>query len=89
VPEPHQITGRRQPREPGTHDDDVGIGWDMSLRLGSHAVKVMTALFGPTDAVRARARPAGSRRQRRLHLRGAARRASPRWHWPPRSRTWT
>ena len=28
VPEPHQVAGRRQPREPGTHDDDVGLGWD-------------------------------------------------------------
>ena len=26
VPEPHQITGRREPREPSTYDDDVGIG---------------------------------------------------------------
>ena len=28
VAEPDQVPGRRQPCEPGTHDDDVGIGWD-------------------------------------------------------------
>src|SRR6478735_5352098 len=46
VPEPYQITGRRQPREPGTHDDDVGIGWD------SHATR-LSRREGHDGAVRA------------------------------------
>ena len=45
----------------------------------------MTALFGPTDAIDRAHVPARGRRQRGLHLRGAARRCSPRWPWPPRS----
>ena len=45
VAEPHQLTGRRQPREPGTHDDDVGIGWD------SHATR-LSRREGHDSAVR-------------------------------------
>ena len=59
VAEPDQVARRGQAREAGPDDDDVdclllaralvvGVG---VTRLGSHAVKVMTALFGPIDAI--------------------------------------
>ena len=50
VSEPDEFPRRGQAGEPGPDDDDVGVGWVVT-RLGSHAVKVMTALFGPINAI--------------------------------------
>ena len=61
VSEPDQFPRRGQAREAGPDDDDVGVGRFLFARaliavgcvtrLGSHAVKVMTALFGPINAI--------------------------------------
>ena len=51
VAEPGQFARGRQPREPCPDDHDVGVGWHCVTGLGSHAVKVMTALFGPINAI--------------------------------------
>ena len=61
VSELDQLPRRGQPRKPGPDDDDIGvgcllfaralIGGGCVTRLGSHAVKVMTALFGPINAI--------------------------------------
>ena len=88
VAEPHQLAGRRQPCEPGTHDDDVGIGWDghatrLSRREGHDSVV-------RTDGCdRTRARAARSGRQRGVHLRGAARRVHAADAGRRRSGVWT
>jgi hypothetical protein len=54
VAEPHQVTGRRQPREPGTHDDDVGLGWHGHvIRLSRHAARDISWYpDGPKEAPR-------------------------------------